>query len=315
MTPHTLDLAIVQTLAYADVFNFPMTAAEVHHFLIGHRVTCSDVQQALGHPSAWLCEYVQVGMIDDEPYYALQMASPQIFLQRQQRKAISAILWQKAERYGAWLGRLPFVRMVAITGALSVQNVSNSNDDLDYILVVQSGRVWLARLFAVALVRYAHLWRVTLCPNYVLATEAMAQSNADLFLAHEITQMIPLVGHDLYQDMRALNGWAIEFLPNATKPFYPTTDQPAQGFWAVLKQASEWLLGGALGNRLEQWEMHRKVRKFESHLQDNDEVKLDAKQVKGHFMMYGQMTLSRYHARLTDLNLMAYLHDQSSAAD
>lgn len=315
MTPQTLDLAIVQTLAYADVFNFPMTAAEIHHFLIGQHTKYSDVQQALEHPSAWLGEYMQVEMIDDEPYYALEIASSHIFHQRQQRKATSAILWQKAERYGSWLGRLPFVRMVAITGALAVQNVSSSDDDLDYILVVHSGRVWLARLFAVGLVRFAQLWGVKLCPNFVLSTEAMAQSNTDLFLAHEIAQMIPLVGYDLYEDMRDLNRWATEFLPNARQPFYPTIDQPVRGLWAMLKQASEWFLSGTLGDWLEQWEMRRKLRKLGGPLENNDEVKLDAQQVKGHFMMYGQLTLSRYHARLTQLDLMPHLHDQSSAAD
>lgn len=315
MSPTSLDVAIVRTLAYADVFHFPMTAAEIHHFLIGESSSLTNVQVALLHPSAWLRGYIQERWLDGEPYYALDVAETTIFEQRAYRQQVSAQLWPQAVRYGTWLGWLPFVRMVAITGALSVQNVSSPDDDLDYILVVKNGRVWLARLFAVAMVRIARLWNVTLCPNYVLATDAMALSEADLFLAHEVTQMVPLVGHLCYQEMRDLNEWAIYYLPNATAPFFKTSDEAPRAGIALLKRFLEWCLGGALGDRVEAWEMRRKLQKLGASAQPSDEVKLDAQQVKGHFMNYGQITLQRYQTRLVQLGLMPHPSDQSSAAD
>ncbi len=315
MTPTTTDFAIVQTLAYADVFNFPMSVAEIHHFLIGHLAALSEIQTALTHPSDWLCQYIQSQLIEGQPFYALQTANSTIFEQRQRHQQASWQLWPKAIRYGKWLGYLPFVRMVAMTGALSVHNASSLDDDLDYILVVKTRRVWLARLFAVAMVRVVRVWGVTLCPNYVLATEAMPLPKADLFLAHEISQMTPLVGHAVYYEMRALNTWSIDFLPNAIAPFFPTVEAAPHGVAAATKAACEWLLGGFIGDRLEAWEMRRKLRKLGMHLQANDEVKLDEQQVKGHFMSYGQLTLQRYHDRLVHLDLMPHPLDQSSAAD
>lgn len=315
MTPTTLELAIVQTLAYADVFNFPMMADEIHHFLLGVSAKKVDVYTALNQPSTWLNEHIRSAEVNGTLFYALRIAASDIFEQRQQRQKVSSILWEKALYYGAWLGCLPFVRMVAITGALSVHNAAHLEDDLDYILVVQDGRVWLARLFAVALVRFVRLRGVTLCPNYVLSTEAMALDSSNLFLAHELTQMIPLFGYNFYEQMRELNRWADTFLPNAQKPFYPTREYVPKRVLGMFKKLGEWVLKGALGDKLEAWEMRRKLKKLSVQSEDTDEVKLDSQQVKGHFMSYGRMTLERYQARLVKLGLMPEPREQSSAAD
>lgn len=315
MTPTTIDLAIVHTLAYADVFSFPMTVAEIHHFLIGIAAPQADVRLALSQPSPWLAKYIQQHTEDGQTFYALWNARDHIFELRVQRLAASQALWPKAVGYGSWLGAIPFVRMVAMTGALSVHNASDANDDLDYMLVVQSGRVWLARLFAVAMVRAGRLWGVTLCPNYVLSTEAMAQTRRDLFVAHEVTQMIPLVGHDLYAEMRDLNAWATSYIPNAAQPFFTTTDDKPRGLIALAKRTVEWMLGGAIGDRLEAWEMNRKLRKLGVAEESSDEVELNAQQVKGHFMNYGQLTLQRYEERLVTLGLSPFAVESGAAAD
>ena len=50
--------AILRTLLYADVFNFPMTEAEIHHFLIGLPATPDDVRTTF-EESSWLAERIE----------------------------------------------------------------------------------------------------------------------------------------------------------------------------------------------------------------------------------------------------------------
>jgi hypothetical protein len=289
-----LEAAILRTVLYADVFNFPLTAAEIQHFLIHDAPTSlAAVETALRHSiPLTACLILQDG------YIACADKSHLIALRRE-REAASARLWPLARQYGIWLGRLPFVRMVALTGALAVRNAAADTDDLDYMLVTAANRVWLARAFAILLVRLARQRGLVLCPNYVLAEDALEQARKDLFIAHEITQMIPLYGHLNYWQFRAANGWTNAVMPNAAAPFYPEPAPAEHALWTYLKQILESVLAGSLGNWLERWEYRRKLARFASDMQTpHSAAVLDQSQVKGHFNDYGHLVLRQYHERL-----------------
>ncbi|MBZ0318567.1 MAG: hypothetical protein K8L91_19290 [Anaerolineae bacterium] len=304
--PSPLDQAILMTLLYADVFSFPMTAREVHHFLIGCAASVEETECAISNPSAWLTQYIEVGTFNQQPIYTIRKAdNTTVFETRQQREFASMELWPKARRYGVLLGHLPFVRMVAITGALAMRNAGSPQDDLDYLLVVKQDRVWLARLGAVVMVRVCKVFGVMLCPNYVLADTALEQNRHDLFMAHELTQMIPLTGQGIYQQMRSLNQWADAMLPNAQAPFYPEMDAAPHRVGRWIQAALELLLSGPIGHRLEDWERHRKMSKFHSQATQSTDTVLDAEHVKGHFFDYGSRTLHRFEESLKAYNLVS----------
>ncbi len=226
---------------------------------------------------------------------------PELIAQRQQREQAAERLWPLALRYGAWLSHLPYVRMVALTGALAVRNSPHDSDDLDYLIVTRAGRVWLARAFAVLLVRVVRLGGMTICPNYVLAEDAMDQDRKDLFIAHQIAQMVPLSGHTLYERFRQVNAWADDLLPNASGPLHPAQDDTPGGFWLALQRLLETMLNGKLGDVLENWEYRRKLARFAPDLrQPNSSARLDESQVKGHFNDYGHIALQKYNERLRD---------------
>ncbi|MBI5929467.1 MAG: hypothetical protein HY862_09170 [Chloroflexi bacterium] len=309
MQPDThapLDQAILMTLLYADVFSFPMTALEIHHFLIGRPASLEEIELALATPSAWLAQYIEVGTLNQQRVYAIIKSESQnkaIFEKRQQRDLASTELWPKARRYGMLLGHMPFVRMVAITGALAVRNAGSPQDDLDYLLVVKHGRVWLARLGAVVMVKACKVLGVTLCPNYVLAETALAQDRLDLFMAHELTQMIPLTGQTVYQKMRLCNDWADVMLPNAQTPFYIEKDATPRRIGRWVQIVLELALSGPVGNWLEDWERRRKIRKFHNQATQSTDTVLDAEHVKGHFFDYGSRTLQRFQKSLETYDL------------
>jgi hypothetical protein len=195
--------------------------------------------------------------------------------------------------------------MVALTGALAMHNPSDARDDLDYLLVTARGRVWLARAGAVLLVRLARLRGVILCPNYVVAEDALAQARRDLYIAHEVTQAVPLYGASLYAALRAANPWTDDHLPNARAAFRADALDSPRSPWVVLKGGIEWSLSGSLGDRLERWEQRRKLRRFASDLHTpHSAAALDSSQVKGHFHDHGHRVLAHYHERLARYGLL-----------
>jgi hypothetical protein len=294
-----LESAILRTILYADVFGFPMTIAEIQHFLISDTpTTCEQIENALLHS-----DILQGHLVRRDGYVALADRTG-LINQRKQREQASDYLWPLAMRYGTWLGRLPFVRMVALTGALAMRNAAARTDDLDYLIVTAPHRVWLARACAIIVVRLVKVRGAIICPNYVLAEDALEQDQKDLFIAHEIAQMIPIYGEALYQEFRAANRWADQELPNAHDAFYSGPDHAPGGVGSAIKRLAEWLLGGRLGDALESWEYRRKLSRFEAKANvPHSAARLDEQRVKGHFNDYGHPVLRQYQQRLREYGL------------
>jgi hypothetical protein len=260
------------------------------------RSTADAVRGCLAHS-----RYLAGRLIEQDGYLALR-GREDLIARRLDRAVASDRLWRRARRFVRVLRLLPFVRMIAITGALSMNN-SAAGDDIDVLIVTAPDRVWLTRGLAIALVYAGRLCGDTLCPNYVISERALALDTHTLFVAHEFAQMAPVYGHTIYDRMCAANNWVQTLLPNAARTAYEATDQPG-AIGRLFKRSLERLLGGRLGDALETWEMRRKIRKFQHKFgRRGTAAVLDHDHVKGHFDDYGAPVMHRYTERLAQFEL------------
>lgn len=294
----SLDAAILRTVLYADVFDFAPTVRELHHFLLRRDpASLEEVRHALDGSAALAAALAHAGDL-----VALR-GREALFALRHDREAAARRLWPEAQRYALALAHLPFVHMVALTGALAMRNPSSTHDDLDYLIVTRPGRVWLARLACVALVRWVKRRGTVICPNFVLAEDALAQARRDVYIAHEVAQAVPLFGAALYTRLRDENRWTFAHLPNAVGALHEGDIRSLGRAGRRLKQICEWVLGGRIGDRIEAWERARKTRRFAAMQQPAPAARVDSTQVKGHFNDHGGAVLSKYHARLATFGL------------
>ncbi len=285
--------AIVQTLAYADIFDYPLTAQEIHQYLIGTATSQEAVQSALDNGG------LVPGCLSHVQEFFTLSGRESIVNTRLRRAKVATRMWPRAREYGATMASLPFVRMVAVTGALAMHNV-DSDDDFDFFIVTQPGRLWLCRAMIIALVvRPAARRGDEVCPNYLLSERALVLPERNLFTAHELAQMMPIAGWDVYQRLRALNPWVDSFLPNACAPVQPALAVPPRpgGAQALVES----ILRTPLGAGLERWEMGRKVRKLNRQNAGRTETAFSPDWCKGHFDSHGQHILLGYSRRLDEI--------------
>ncbi len=305
LTP--LEWAILRTVSYADVFDYPLKTDEIWRDLIEVKTSEAEVVGTLASSRP-----LSTRISCHNGYYTLP-GRHQLVEKRQQREVTSARLWIKARHYGGLLAGLPFVRMVAVTGALAVNNATEG-DDIDYLVVTEPGRLWLARAFTVLLVKQGARKGDLICPNYFLSTSALALPERDLFTAHELAQMVPLAGSDIYRRLLDQNSWAWEYLPNrlSHQPESASIAGPAQK--TLVMTMAERFLQTAPGSWLENWEMTRKQARFSRQAEligagdglvgDKKpliEVAFNAQRCKGHFNQHGRETLQQYTGRLDRL--------------
>jgi len=284
-----LEQAIWRTVTYVDLFDYPLTAVEIHRYLDGLPATPSEVAKALVSSPA-----LADRLTYREGFFCLPDRE-EILEIRQERRRRALQLWPQAVRYGRIIAQLPFVRMVAVTGSLAMNNVDETAD-IDYFIVTENGRLWLARALVIGIVRLAARRGVVLCPNYFVAESALTLPERNIYTAREIVQMVPLFGVLVYEKLRRYNCWVSQFLPNADGPPLVQIPEPVPATWPQL--LAELPLRSPLGTWLEQWERARKIDKLSAQQNGSSESLFTAVICKGHFQAHQQHTLTAYQRRL-----------------
>jgi hypothetical protein len=290
---HEIENAILETVLYSDLFEYPLTYNEIAHYLVGVEAGVETICACLQSTG-----YLD-GQLTEVDGYIVARQREELIARRRARQTASAQLWTRARRFVRVLAAMPFVRMVAITGALAMDN-SAVGDDIDVMIVSARGRVWTTRMLAVGLVYIGKLFGDTLCPNYVVTEDAVVLDERTLFTAHEYAQMAPLYGLEVYQKMCQANDWVRDYLPNAREPFKQESEIRSGPLGRAVKRLAESLLGGRLGDAVERWEMRRKLRKFLPKVDSTSSAILDQDHVKGHFDDYGRPVMNLYAERLAE---------------
>lgn len=185
-----------KTVAYADIFDYPLTVVEIKRWLIkGDSFAPAK-----------------------KDFYYLPGRSNLVALRRR-RKAYSRLKWQRAMHFTDYLKLIPWIKLVAVTGALAMNN-SDQGDDIDLMIVTSANRLWLTRLlvlfFLSPYLRRGKKINNRLCLNLWLDETALAISRHDLYIAHEICQAKPIFERDnTYQKFIRANIWVKRYLPNA----------------------------------------------------------------------------------------------------
>jgi hypothetical protein len=294
--PDEIAIAILKTLNYADLFDYALTREEVFRFLIGARASRDDIDRALDDPSRINGSVARV-----DGFLALPQRQAVVAARARWRAAAQRQL-PRARFYARLIAHFPFVRMIALTGGLAMENARDN--DIDYLIVTAPGRLWLIRGLAVALVRLARLRGDHLCPNFLLTENALKIPDETLYTAHEVVQMIPLYGAAVYCRFRQLNQWAFRFLPNADGADALTPEAPLSRIGAWAKRAVERALAGGLGDRIERWEMTRKIDKLTARIPTAaDSVAFSSDVCRGFFNGHGRRVLNEFNERISKLQM------------
>ncbi|OGD94163.1 hypothetical protein A3F02_01260 [Candidatus Curtissbacteria bacterium RIFCSPHIGHO2_12_FULL_38_9b] len=209
----TLSQAIISTLSYYDIFNYPLKIEQIHQYLISQKVNILQVQKSINQ----LINTNQIGA--DDNYFYLKNRSKLVLL-RKQRNRISKAKLKRAYFFADILKVIPTLKLVAISGALAMEN-SHKNDDIDLVLVSSDLTIWTTRFFSNLLLlpfkRDPDGKKVAdrACLNLFLDESGLKIKTQNLYIAHEISQMKLIWDRDgAYQKFIGTNRWINKYLPN-----------------------------------------------------------------------------------------------------
>ncbi len=144
--PTDLDLAIVRTLAWFSLFEYPLTSFEIWKWLKDPVRKYSFFElESLLETSVWLRER----LVEKVGFWTLKSQSIEIFVASRQARFLNAAKKYKKLRLAArYFSLFPFVRAVFACNNLAWHNTT-SLSDIDLFIVVKPGTIWTSRLLLV----------------------------------------------------------------------------------------------------------------------------------------------------------------------
>jgi len=297
---------ILRTLAYFDLFDYPLSGAEIWRFL-GFKTGMAQITRTLK-------KLVYAGVIfRKEEWYSLKNESSLTERRKELNRTASAML-PRAGRIARLLYGFPFVRAVCISGSLS-KHCADRNADIDFFLITKRNRLWLARTFLHILKKLAFLTghEHCLCMNYFVDEEGLSIIEKNIFTATEIITLLPLHPDETMQAFLDANAWVHEYFPNLEES---RSAIQLGNRWLLPKKVFEILFDNRLGSWLDDYLMRLTTRRWK---QKEEAQRLNIKgkrmgiRTDKHFckpnpVYFQENLLNKYRQRITELETSHQFH-------
>jgi len=244
-----LEEAIAKTIAFFDLFDYPLTAFEVWKFLFGLEADFSEVRLALekiigfqkdffgpDNPPAPLClpdrQVLSWGWIEKGNGFCFLSGRRAIVKTRFERYNLSEPKFRRAAAMAKIFKIIPWVKVVAVANLIGSRNLKKESD-VDFLIVVSKDRLWTTRFIAIAIAKLLGLRPAPgksenkVCLSFFvdetelnLSKFRLPESERDIYFCYWFAGLFPIFAREGgWEKFIAKNTWIIRYLPN----FHPAS--------------------------------------------------------------------------------------------
>ncbi len=313
---------ILATLAYYDVFDFPLKEEEVFRFLVNlkrhpmsERPRIPDFDEIRTELEGLRNENA-VNFYDG--FYYLFGRNHLVPL-RLRREKMAKKKWRKTCRAVWWLKFLPYIRAVFASGSLAMNNADELGD-LDILIVVKRGRIWLSRLLISGLMSLIGMRRKynqkiapdKICLNHYITDKSLLIPYKSIYAAQTYINLksVFISEPGIIAEFYRTNSWLGDYVLNfeaeklasekiglaARHNFLTKTESKAGELILNTK------LGNWLDNRARRWQINR-IEKHRKQDPPGGRVVYNDEQLEFHPGSVETEVIEQYNQRLKKLGL------------
>lgn len=166
--------------------------------------------------------------------------------------------FKRAKFVAGLIKNIPFIRLIAVNGSLAAKK-AKPDSDIDFFIMTQNGRLWLARLLVFIIIdlfflrarQNHHAGKI--CLNHFLCENAL-MARRDKFNAYQYAHLLILYNkRETYQNFQSVNAWINKYYQFSVDPNIPLSKN------GNFKNFLEKILSAQAGNFLE-----KKCREFQT---------------------------------------------------
>jgi hypothetical protein len=258
-----LEQSIIKTLAYFDIFDYPLTREELFSYLWEAPKDCRYLDFVNELEKMVTTDFK--GKIENTGGYYFFSGRQEIVAKRERKIEYTEERMKIAKRGTQKLRYIPFFQALFVCNQLPIGVKQKS--DIDVFIVVKKGRIWLTRFFITLILSIFSLRRSgvhidrRLCLSFYVTEDNLNLSNIcietpDVYQAYWNATLIPVYDPvEVYKKIREKNAWVETLLPFSLKK-YESIDA-----WKVsdnfltkkIRKFFEFILSGELGNLCEKY--------------------------------------------------------------
>ncbi len=223
--------AIIKTIAFFDLFDYPVTAFEIWKYCFNERSDrfqrgLSDIIKVLDNQrvQAQFCQSVQTA----HGFYFLA-GRENIIKTRMARYNYTDKKFKRALRVAKFFKFIPWIKMIAVGNIIGSHNLKKESD-IDFFIITEPGRIWITRFFCAGLMKLFGMRpkegdeQDKICLSFFISEEAMDLqglmleyriSDIDVYFVYWLACLAPIYDKgETYKKLIKANSWLKEYLPN-----------------------------------------------------------------------------------------------------
>ena len=330
-----LEKSILSTLVYYDVLDRPLTGWEVFKYLIKqrHSERSEESQRSFGlRPQDDKINNVLEVLENNQElakfinqknglYFLKNRGS--IIKKRIERQKISDQKRRKVKRIVRFLQVIPFVRLVAVSGSLAMNNTKEESD-IDLLIITKTGRIWTCRglitifIHIIGQRRHSNLTKDRFCLNHYITDKSLKIPFQSLYNAQTYVHLIPFwqAESGLYNKFQKANKWIKDYLffYSDNKGGYLKTVEYNQ-FFNSIRKFRESILDGRIGDVIEyilKRFQEKRIKKDPLTYQSGGRVIFNDQQLEFHPDSPEKWILKKYNDKMEKLGFPELGHEKDS---
>lgn len=213
----TLLQAITETMCYAQVFSYALKISELHKYIhTDKKVSLQKIKNTLDKNE---------NVFDQDGEFVVFKGERKLIHSRLAKLADNKKKTATAFFISKLLLFIPTVKLIGISGSLSVENAQKDHD-IDLFIITSKNTLWTTRLltnllllaFGIKRGRSMFDSKNKICPNMFMAEDNLMipKDMQNMYTAHETAQLKVIFSKDnMHRRFLNENKWVLSFLPNS----------------------------------------------------------------------------------------------------
>jgi hypothetical protein len=257
---------ILRTIAYFDIYNWPLRAEEIWKWQYNNLPTGQTSEKILSLKEIFAIlktEEIKTVLQEKDGFYFLQ-GRENILAERTEKYLFAERKYKKVMTLARLFSFFPFIKMISICNDLGYSNAPDGSD-IDLFVVSSRQRIWLTRFLITGFLKLFKMRpgensRDAICPSFFvdedninlekLALKDELGETDDPHFSYWACQISPILQkEDFNKQFGEENKWVNKFLPNASV----AKELPARRCISIspITEYLEKILQGFIGDWLE----------------------------------------------------------------
>lgn len=303
--------AIINVIAFFDMFDYPMTDFEIWQYL-DYECDFSDVRNILINEP--------LDCINTKNGFYFLKGRQDIIITRMRRYNYANRKIKKTMSIIRLFKFIPWIKMIGIGNIIGSNNMRD-NSDIDLFIITEKKRVWITRLFCVGIAKLLRIrptaeeQRDKICLSFYISEDVMniknmmlnedkiciKENNPDNYFIYWLAGIVPLYNvDDSYEKFILENNWLKYYLPNWKKIIIHEQLKVQRINSLIYRDVIDMLIGGIESN-IKRWQCRIMPDYLARSINVTDGVVVNDHIIKLHYNDRRREFRDRYRRRLNIL--------------